>query len=208
MNRVKVRMLMALLSALVVCSGAAQASEPAPTPVPRPVMFGGVPAYMENGRGLPAETWIASFLSNLSAYGIPVSATEFEHLSHNLENGYTSCMYRLEAGGAEVFLQVIDEETVIHVIVYLDGERMETPALAEAMARYYPSILRACIAACEVDAKGGEATKILAALHLDVEAMVRSWQMTDITIRPIRTVYHLTCSQRAKTASFSCRWSR
>ena len=167
-----------MLILLSLPAAIAGGSVPGPTPPPGEVADGGVPAYTLSLAGVDASEWKEAFLSYAEEHAIPVEEGGFALVGEWPREGLdvVDYMYRVMAGGAEVFVQVaqeINEKTVVQFVIYLDYDAMTTDALADTLAYYYPLVMRACIFASELGATE-EAENIQRKLCPDISGVIHN----------------------------------
>ena len=185
---------LALLSlvALAPPSAVAEGSAPGPTPPPAKVAEGGVPIHTRALQGVDAAQWKEAFLAYAEKHAVPVEEGGFEYVtewprreqyemdaSFGLpigEEGLDSVdrMHRVMAGGAEVFVQVVDETTAVQFVVLLDYDATTSAEYASSLAYYYPLVMRACIFASEPGATEAEAARIQEALCPDIPWLMQN----------------------------------
>ena len=81
-------------------------------------------------------------------------------------------MYRILAGGSEVFLQIADEKDALQFVVMLRYTAMTTDELAQTLTHYFSQVLRACVYAGEGGATDAEVEEILRSLCPDIPKLI------------------------------------
>lgn len=178
-----------------LCKRAEPLVAPGPTPKPIPMHAGGMPAMSLGVRGMPAEGWLEDFFRYCEAYEIPVADTEFQLITEFDDAEFPGVLfsrYRLMVGGAEVFLQMADRETVVCWVVYFDDEAMTTVQVRETLLFYYPLVMQACVYASEETVTASEVEEIVNILHPDIRSMVMLREAVSKNIRPSRAYYYLS----------------
>jgi len=97
------------------------------------------------------------------------------------EPGNVGRMYRVMAGGAEVFLQVADDTTAVQFVVLLDYGLSMTDAITDALCYYFPLVTRACIYASEVDVTETKIEQIQKELFPDITRLFQNKIETETT---------------------------
>lgn len=189
-----------------LCKRADPVTVPGPTPKPMPLREGGVPAMSLYLRGVPAKEWTEDFFRYLYAHDIPVSEQEFEFITEfeNQEaHGVVFSRHRLVAGGAEIFIQLVDYEIINEWVVIFENEAATTEQLRETLLYYFPLVMEACIYASEETITIVETQSIVKMLHPDIRSMVLLGEDTKTQIRPNRTYYTL---HNESSSSFSSKY--
>lgn len=177
-----------------LCKRADPVVVPGPTPKPMPMREGGMPAMSLSFWGMPAEDWMRDFFRYCQVLDIPVAREEFEFITEFGDDeipGVLFSRYRIVAGGAEVFLQMVDGETVDEWVVCLDGDAMPTKQVQETLLYYFPLVLQACVYASEESVTASEAEEITRQLHPDIRSLALLGEEWNRTIRPHRAHYCL-----------------
>jgi len=102
-------------------------------------------------------------------------------------------MYRVMAGGSEVFLQVADEKDALEFVARLRYKVMATDELAETLTYYFPQVLRACVYASEGGVDDADIDEILGALCPDISALIEGRGVLQAQISTDCAIYTLRC---------------
>lgn len=167
---------------------------PGPTPKPMPMCEGGMPAMSTNFHGMPAEDWIGDFFRYCKANGIPLAGEEFQCIVEFEDEeipGVTFSRNRLVAGGAEVFIQIVDKETINDWCVLFDNGAATTEQTLETLLYYFPLLVQACVYASEETVTMSEVEEIVNQLHPDIRNLFLSGESMERKIRPHQTFYGL-----------------
>lgn len=210
MKKVLVSILVALsLLAAALSAVHAEGAAPGPTPKPEPVAEGGVPAYSTALEGVDAAEWKESFLKYAKDHQIPVEDGGFAvagewaraDMYADDKSGISEAelkmvdrMYRVMAGGVEVFLQVTDDKTALKFVTYLYYDSLSTEDLTETLSYYYPLVLRACIYAGEPDATEERAEALQKKLCPDIRWLVDNLLAVE-TYAESETAYYMLSSE-------------
>ena len=177
-----------------LCKQAEPVVVPGPTPKPMPLQVGGVPAMSLSLYGMPAKEWVEDFYRYLAVHKVPVSSEEFELITKFEDEslpGVLFSRYRMWAGGCEVFIQTVDNETINDWVVFFNDEAATTKQMRETLLYYFPLVMQAGVYASEETITLAETQRIVEMLHPDIRSMVLLEEAIDKQIRPNRTYYTL-----------------
>lgn len=99
-------------------------------------------------------------------------------------------MYRVMAGGVEVFLQIADDQDALQFVATLRYDLMSADESAEALAFYYPSVLAACVYASEGGEAGSE-EEVLRSLCEDIPSLIEEKALLDTALSTEHASYAL-----------------
>ncbi|MCL1795282.1 MAG: leucine-rich repeat domain-containing protein [Clostridia bacterium] len=170
----------------------AESGGPKPTLPPTKVADGGVPFFRLNVlEGADAAKWKEVFFSYTEEHGVPVEEGGFACVTEwSRRDAYEAeallmdepdikgldsvdRMHRVMAGGAEVFLQEVDDTTAVQFTVLLDYDLSMPDIFADALRYYFPLVMRACIYASEPGATEDEVERIQKELCPDISRLVQ-----------------------------------
>jgi len=181
-----------LLIMLTLPAAFSESNAPKPTPPPTTVAEGGVPVHTQALKGMDAAKWKEAFLSCAEELGVPVEeggfvcVTEWPRREAYEEGAFlfdeqdaagldsVDRMHRVMAGGAEVFVQEVDDTTAVQFVVLLDYDLLMPDVLADALCYYFPLVMRACIYASEPGATKDEVERIQEELCPDLSWLIHN----------------------------------
>ncbi|MDL2317613.1 hypothetical protein LJC74_00775 [Eubacteriales bacterium OttesenSCG-928-A19] len=204
-----------LLMMLLAMPGVAVAeATPMPTPEPWIMMEWGIPVFHRYTEGISLRGWMDDFTAYCGDYGIPLESDEFLHIHEFTEDsgigdyvGRSFGVYRILAGGAELFLYSVNGDTAISFYVMLDQTGMRRHAMRDALIAYFPQVMRACIYATEGGGLDEAGLDRAMALYGDVQAVIRGDTPVRIESALALGRYGLDCHARGyENTGFGGHW--